>query len=1044
MPQFINQNGHTQSLVMLQVQPHTHRSMPTITGNALTRQAGAVLYGHYNMEYLLPNDDTLRLIANHDQKTVQIMLFTHDANLIRQLPGPRASSLVANTISRIEHYKFRSYRYNNKRSQSQIQKATEATHAIKALKNLLIEERRLLPNDHLGQENLREKVIKIIEKCRDKNRLLANNPVVSEGNFGVTLYEAEKSAQQYRFNKYHGVSAQDQMDFTSVPSDYLKMEKPCFVWDSELHIGHNTTELDFAIQVICSHYHLTLPDELNNIPANRFQKLRALFDKLWKDSRDWIDYLSSKTKSSHKTRHTNRGDEISITDIEPYYKLEGLNQKEYASIQSIVSALTGISKESIQEKSCNAPTDAYETELAFNASPDGTWTVSTEPNTVFYRHENQTKSFQYFSKNGLFYPLPSGNDLYTLSQISKRHLYLPERAKLRFYAFTSSIPAFFRKFYNNIREFITHDLHREFVNHVFKDHEIEAEIPIALPTRTQNKPSSLHKILKNQGTLANGQTLEAFVLEHIKNNPYIIARPNHTPTPANYENPFHRLLELFSHISGFFIDINEHNPIVGTLATAAYFYGAGAVLAPESLENLLTKLHLGGLIKVIEPTQKAAHAMNHGQLSESVSIAVTYWQGIVIGGNLDAFFVDAVTLLKDDPAEIAIIIALSLSLGYGLTKNFSALEDEMGSFRLPNYAALGAKGGAAIYDTLMHPGDDWLIGTFKWMAKHLVTLGKITFSPFIEGYYFGFNAGFKNGLNKSRVLVKQVGKQIAAASADFILALILIPCNEMVSLLIHVPFRGISNFIAKSLSTLGNVSAIGKLLLYFAQNQLSKQYWSDFRLSPLYGFSPLLSKPNSNWLLNVQTIAFNLVIRFPLQLLKNLVILPAIDLLSIVFRVVFSLANPLIAVMTLFVGGLLYDFGNIWDNSVGSIFSTGAKKLTMACNWLDAKAGENRRAFVRQIALLRAHIYRFGFEEDTVQQNLLSDKDYYMNNPATIDKFPSAGTYSLVSELLNPPKEQNSTVSPGELTVAPHFNHLFLNGDKAELEECETLYARYI
>ncbi|WBV65022.1 hypothetical protein PGH44_10470 [Legionella pneumophila] len=215
-----------------------------------------------------------------------------------------------------------------------------------------------------------------------------------------------------------------------------------------------------------------------------------------------------------------------------------------------------------------------------------------------------------------------------------------------------------------------------------------------------------------------------------------------------YENPLHRALGVVRHLAGFFIDTSERNPMIGTLAMAAYVYGAGAVLAPNVLADILKKLHLSGLIYGIEPVQKLAHLMNHGKTSEAISASVTLWQGMVVSGNLDKFFVDAVSVLKEDPAEIAIIVSLALSLGYGLTKAIPSLQHEMGDFPYTNYAALGGKGGAAIYDTIMHPGDDWFLGTCKWFCKNIINIGKLLVAPFFEGFYYGFFDGFINGWKK--------------------------------------------------------------------------------------------------------------------------------------------------------------------------------------------------------------------------------------------------------------------------------------------------------
>nr|WP_241480334.1 hypothetical protein [Legionella norrlandica] len=111
MPDFETNNGHTQVVVPLRVTPYTHKAMPTITGSVFSYEAGTVLYGSYTMEYLLPGGDRLRLIANHNKKTVQLLLFTHNPEFLKALPGERPSSLVADIINRINRYKLHAENY---------------------------------------------------------------------------------------------------------------------------------------------------------------------------------------------------------------------------------------------------------------------------------------------------------------------------------------------------------------------------------------------------------------------------------------------------------------------------------------------------------------------------------------------------------------------------------------------------------------------------------------------------------------------------------------------------------------------------------------------------------------------------------------------------------------------------------------------------------------------------------------------------------------------------------------------------------------------
>ncbi|EHL31436.1 hypothetical protein [Legionella drancourtii] len=55
-----------------------------------------------------------------------------------------------------------------------------------------------------------------------------------------------------------------------------------------------------------------------------------------------------------------------------------------------------------------------------------TWVVIANEQRILIRQENKLMYLGYFIQNELIYPLPSGQDLYTLAQVSKRHLYLPE------------------------------------------------------------------------------------------------------------------------------------------------------------------------------------------------------------------------------------------------------------------------------------------------------------------------------------------------------------------------------------------------------------------------------------------------------------------------------------------------------------------------------------------------------------------------------------------------------------------------------------------
>lgn len=1014
MPTYTNLNGHTQVIIPLTVEPKSN-NVPTITGHLFSNEAGTVLYGHSSMEYLMPGGDKLRLVAKHNEKTVQLILCTHSAELIQLMPGERQSSLVANSIAELNRYRIRASSYTKPLSMAQQAKLEEANRCIGALMNLLLQEQQLDVTDYYGQEQLRIKVINLIEACRDENRLISTDPVISEGSFGTILYEAQKSARHYQFNRIYKVSPQDQMDFSQTDvSD--KAKPPCFVWDSEIHIGHNSNDLDNALRTICHFYHLIPAHDLNNIPANRLARVSAFMRRLWQDSTDWLNHLAEQTVPEHKS-DTSINHGLTIHSISPYYQLQGLSQKAYVDLPQMMRELTNTN---ITPHLATTIRDAKR--LLANCS-NNHWVNIVNKNQVVYRHNDRLIKLNYFVQDNQYYPLPQGQDLYTISQISKRHLYWPERFKVYGRAFISKIPEFFKTFYYASKQFII-ELYNEFDAHVHHGHP-QKTIP-ETPSSTAKKRQSVHHILKKEGVLANGQTLEEFIKEQIKSNPFIIARANHPPSPPAYENPVHRMVRVLRHLGGFFIDTGEKNPIIGTLAMASYIYGAGAVVAPETLKALLHKLHLNGLIAGIEPTQRLARLMSHGTTSEALSAAVAYWQGTVAGGNLDEFFIRAINLLKDDPAEIAIITTLAMSLGYGLTRLIPILQHEIGDLPYPNYAALGGKGGAALYDTIANPGDDWLLGTCKWFLKGIHSFSKLLIAPFVESYHYGIN-GLFSGLRKSGGLALRYSKQIIAGSMDLVLMMLTIPLMELSALLIHIPFRGLSNLCRTLLATLGNISSIGQQVLHFSQRPTTYNFIAGFKPSPVYGFSSPLGTFSSNQWLNILLNGLSILFIPPLQLIKNILMLPLIDLLSLTIRLLLTLINPTVRILAYGLGTLLYQTGYYWDNSIGLLFSYSAIGLTLLCDWLDNRASDIKHALLTPIELGRRTLYHWAFhDDDLLLHNSLNDVEYYQSNPERCELIPNAEAHSLYRHLLAQNSSSTDKVTLDDaLNDFNHFNQLF-------------------
>ncbi|STX29340.1 coiled-coil protein [Legionella beliardensis] len=973
--------------VPLQVRPLNHGVESTCIGSIHGAQAGAVIFGYYHMDYCLPGGDYLRIIANHNKSASQILLFTSDPEKLKQLPGKRVSSLVAECIRQINGYLIRSDSYTNPRYKHQEKKYYYARLCLQGLSDLLEEERKLASHDWTGQEKLRTKVISLIEQCRDKNRLLANSSVVSEGYLGNILYHTKQTAQYYQFNRVFPVSRIDQLDFTDA-SQSAAERQACFVWDSDIHVEQDEKELDDTLRVLCKLYNLKAAPSLNKTPANRFERLAAFFYDFYENSKYLANHLAKEKLITEKHIKI-RSDGLTLTTIKPYYQFVGPIQQGQSSLQALIAHFTHLNHPGLL---ANSKQHAYD---LLTTQANGSWADLPHENRAIIRVKNNMIALHYFEQDGLFYPLPSGEDLVTLSHLTKKHLFLPEKINLQVKAFFSRIPLFFKHSLHSLHYFFTQDLYYDFVNHIHKDHQKAKQI------KQETKPildkpaffKSIVEIMIGHGLLKNGQSLDAFIQEHITKSKHIIVKEEHMPNAIFYTNPLHRLLSVVRHLGMFFVDKSEENPLIGTLALLAYIYGGGAIVAPEVLKAVLNKLYLNGLIAGIEPTQKLGQWMSHGTMSEAISAAVTYWQGIIVAGDLDHFFINAVNVLRDKPAEVAIIITLAMGLGYSMCKLIPALQKEMGPRPEINYLALGAKGGAAIYDTIMHPGNDWLLGTIKWLFRGLSTLGKIVLGPAIEAYYYGYKAGFLNGLKKSKNLAMLFLKQIGAATLDFLLALATVPFLEMGALLIHVPFRGITNFASRLLGGLGKLKPIGDHFINFAKRPGNLNYLTGFRLLPLYGYTNPIGHYHPNKFINFIMNGF-LLLTYPIfQTIKNFLILPLIELLSFSTRLLLTILNPLSRLLAYTLGLAILATAFIWDDSVGGVFRLAAKGITYSSNWLDKQAGHVKQFCLAKIQICRQYLYHMTFAaEDAKLYHINEDKNYYLEKPIRLDKLEKTFT----------------------------------------------------
>ncbi len=375
--------------------------------------------------------------------------------------------------------------------------------------------------------------------------------------------------------------------------------------------------------------------------------------------------------------------------------------------------------------------------------------------------------------------------------------------------------------------------------------------------------------------------------------------------------------------------------------------------------------------------QHMAHLMNHGAVSEALTAAVTSWQSILLSGNIDDFFVGVVKALKDDPAGIAIISALLLSLGYSLTMAIPTLQHEMGAVPYLNYAALGAKGGAAVYDVVSNPGSDWFFGTAKWLVKIAVNIAKITIAPFVEAYYYGFRGGFLHGWVKSAQLSGHLAKEISAAVLDLLLSLCTIPILEVSTFFIYMPFRGITNFFSAVLSTFAHISDIGTALLSIANRPIKTPFLASFKPSSLYGFDLAFQHYVSNPWLNYPLNVLRFIVLIPWQTVKNFIILPPLDLLSLQARIALTVADGMLRLFCHATGVTLFHFGKLSDNSLGIFLAFMARGITMVSNKINNQASTMKHYLLAKIHIQRNTLYHWAFPSLEEQPKRLSSAGYY-------------------------------------------------------------------
>jgi hypothetical protein len=233
---------------------------------------------------------------------------------------------------------------------------------------------------------------------------------------------------------------------------------------------------------------------------------------------------------------------------------------------------------------------------------------------------------------------------------------------------------------------------------------------------------------------------------------------------------------------------------------------------------------------------------------------------------------------------------------------------------------------------------------------------------------------------------------------------------------------GISNFFQKLLGGLGNLKALGNLLTGIAERPSSNNYIAEFRISPLYGFTSPFGHFSDNVFFNIGINSLRLLFLPLWQCIKNFIVLPLIDLLSISTRILLSLANPASRIFLFGLGKSLYTVGLVSDISIGMLFTLAAKIVTVVTNEIDEQAGELKHWLLSSIEIKRRELFHWGFhEEDLSHHTELNDKQYFHDDPRRAELVPHDEDHCLLDNLLS--DSSLSKTSPNQ--PPKHFPPLF-------------------
>jgi len=226
--------------------------------------------------------------------------------------------------------------------------------------------------------------------------------------------------------------------------------------------------------------------------------------------------------------------------------------------------------------------------------------------------------------------------------------------------------------------------------------------------------------------------------------------------------------------------------------------------------------------------------------------------------------------------------------------------------------------------------------------------------------------------------------------------------------LIHVPFRGVLKVITKTLATLGNLKPLGEVFIQFGLRETSWDYISGFRLSPLFSFTNPLRKKSDNIIINSILCILSFVVIFPLELVKNFVILPITETFALATRItITTLFNPLSRLLSLAAGSLIKVVGIITDKTIGVPLKAASSKLLIAGDTIDSNAGKVKRLYLSAVNKVKLKLRLWAYPAPNNAINSRNNEEKYFTEPFNYEANLGKNKKSALEEIISSVQHQN-------------------------------------